>query len=90
MPFTKKLKQEEPLNYRPVSLTGIVCKMYEKIIEKQWTDYLERGVITDRQFGFRRGKSCVTNLLSFYSRMIDIIQERDGWVDYIYLNKKGI
>ena len=30
----------------------------------------------------------VTNLLSFYSRVIDIAQERDGWADCIYLNLK--
>ena len=28
----------------------------------------------------------VTNLLSFYSRVIDITQERDGWADCIYLD----
>ena len=41
--------KEEPLNYRPVSLTSIVCKICEKVIKKQWTQYLEReGIITDR------------------------------------------
>ena len=29
----------------------------------------------------------VTNLLSYYSRVIDITQERDGWADCIYLLK---
>ena len=29
--------------------------------------YLEKeGVLTDRQFGFRTGGSCMANLLSFY------------------------
>ena len=34
---------------------------------------------SDGQFGFRRGRSCITNLLSFYSR---------HRVDCIYLNLK--
>ena len=81
MPIYKKGNKEEPFNHRPVSLTSIVCKICE-IIKKQWTDYLEREVIlSDRQFGFR---SCVTNLLSFYSRVINITQERDGWADSIH------
>ncbi len=36
----------------------------------------------------RVGKSCVTNLLSYYDRVAETIQERDGWVDSIYLDFK--
>ena len=74
------------MNYRPVSLTSIICKVCEKIIKKQWTRYLEKEKrIMERQFGFREGKSCAANLLSFYSRVIGITQEREVWVDCIYL-----
>lgn len=41
-------------------------------------------VQTGRQFGLRN-RSCVTNLLSFYSRVVDVLRERDGWVDCVYL-----
>ena len=37
-------------------------------------------------FGFRKGRSCVTNLLSFYMRVIDEVQDREGWVDAMYLD----
>ena len=30
----------------------------------------------------------MANLLSFYSRVTDKIQERDGWVDCVYLDLK--
>ncbi len=51
--------------------------------------YLEGNeVIIKQQFGFRRGRSCVTNLLSFYSRVVDIMQERDGRADCVYLDLK--
>ena len=74
MPIYKNGNTKEPLHYRTVSLTSRVCKICE-VIKKQWTDYLEReGIITDRQFGFRTGRSCVTNLFSFYSRVIYITQ----------------
>jgi len=53
--------KEEPLNYKPMLLTSIVCKICEKVIKKEWTEYLEReGKVTDRQFGFRKGRSRVT------------------------------
>ena len=45
-------------------------------------------MITDRHFGFKRGRPYATNLLSFYSRIIDITQKRDGWADCIYLDLK--
>ena len=89
VPIYKSGNKEDPMNYRPVSLTSIVCKLCETVIKNQWTEYLERNnVISGRQFGFQKGKSCVTNLICFYSRVIDIIQERDGWADCIYLDLK--
>ena len=48
----------------------------------------ESKVLMDRQFGFREGRSCVTNWISFYSRVIDIVQESDSLVDCIYLDLK--
>ena len=89
VPIYKSGKKDEPLNYRPVSLTSVVCKMCERVFKRQWTEFLERHkLISNKQFGFRKGRSCVTNLLSFYSRVIDKVQERDGWVDCIYLDLK--
>ena len=89
VPIYKSGDREDPLNYRPVSLTSIISKLCEKIIRRRWVKYLEEwGIITAKQFGFREGSSCVTNLLSFYDRVIDIMQERDGWVDCVYLDLK--
>ncbi len=52
-------------------------------------EYLEEiHTLTDKQFGFRSGRSCVMNLVSFYSRAADIIQEREGWADCVYLDLK--
>merc|ERR1711980_83849 len=51
--------------------------------------YLEgSNVLTDKQFGFRSGRSCTANLLAYYSRVIEVVQERDGWVDGVYLDLK--
>ena len=92
MPIDKN-GNKEPLNYRTVSLNSIVCKICEKIIKKQWTDYLEReGILSERQFGFRTARSCVINLVSFYIKVIDskflyksnrYSTKMDGWIAYI-------
>ena len=89
VPIHKGGSKEDPMNYRPVSLTSVVAKICERIVKNRWMKYLEESnTLTGRQFGFRSGRSCVTNLLSFYSRAIDIIQERDGWADCVYLDLK--
>ena len=87
IPIYKGGDREDPLNYRPVSLTSVICKLCERIIKKRWTKFLEGNkLITEKQFGFREGTSCVTNLMSYYSRVVDVIQEREGWVDTVYLD----
>ena len=45
-------------------------------------------MISGKQFGFRKGRSCVSNLLSYYTRITEKVQERDGWTDSIYLDFK--
>ena len=63
-------------------------QIYEKVIKKEWNEDLEReGIITDRQFRFKTGSPYVTNLLSFYSCVIDITQG-DGRANCIYLDFK--
>ena len=89
VPIYKSGNKMEPLNYRPVSLTSILCKVCEDVIKDKWCKYLEgENILNEKQFGFRKGKSCVSNLLCFYSRVTDIVQEREGWVDSVYLDLK--
>ena len=89
VPLYKKGNRQCPLNYRPVSLTSVVCKLLEKLVRKRWVDHLEKHeMLSESQYGFRKGKSCVTNLLSYYDRVAETMQERDGWVDSIYLDFK--
>ena len=58
----KSGSKKDPLNYRPVSLTCIICKVYEQIIRSNLVEFLD-GKICNQQHGFSRGKSCLTNLL---------------------------
>ena len=89
VPIYKSGNKENPLNYRPVSLTSVVGKLCEKIIKEEWMKTLEEdSVLTNCQYGFRRGRSCSSNLISFYSRIVDIVQDREGWVDGVYLDLK--
>ena len=64
-------------------------KSVEKVIKARWIKHIEvTNILNARQFGFRQRRSCAINLICFYSRVIDIVQERDGWADCVFLNLK--
>ena len=63
-PIFKKGGKTKPENYRPVSLTSQPCKVMERIIREQITDHLEtNNLLSVHQHGFRKKRSCLTNLL---------------------------
>nr|VZI40999.1 unnamed protein product [Spirometra erinaceieuropaei] len=63
-PIHKNGSRASANNYRPVSLTSICCKVMERIIKRELMRFLEQNhLLCDAQHGFRRGRSCLTNLL---------------------------
>ena len=63
-PIFKKGDRNKAENYRPVSLTCILCKIAEHIIVSQMYDHLDYyGIFTDAQHGFRKKRSTETQLL---------------------------
>lgn len=63
-PILKKGDKHKPENYRPISLTSIICKTAEHIIHSQIMRHLDtHSLLTECQFGFRRRRSCESQLL---------------------------
>ena len=63
-PIFKKDKRADPANYRPVSLTSILCKTFEHILVSQIMKHLEdHQILCPNQFGFRAKHSCESQLL---------------------------
>ena len=63
-PLFKKGLPSMRTNYRPVSLTSVICKLMERIIASQLLEYLRsHGVISKQQHGFLARRSTTTNLL---------------------------
>ena len=63
-PIFKKGKRYDPSNYRPVSLTSVVCKTLEHILVSQIMKHLEtNSILCNNQYGFRARRSCESQLL---------------------------
>ena len=86
VPIYKKGDRSEVGNYRPVGLTSLSCKVLELIINDKIVDFLDvNELIRDTQHGFRKGRSCLTNLLEF----LDIVKDsfdQGKEVDISYLD----
>ncbi|WP_187791321.1 reverse transcriptase domain-containing protein, partial [Salmonella sp. S090_02723] len=86
VPIFKKGSRSSPGNYRPVSLTSIVGKMFEGLLRDYIQDYVTiNSIISDSQHGFTKDRSCQTNLICFYeevSRSLD----RGAAVDLVFLD----
>ena len=75
-PLFKKGEKYEPANYRPISLTCVTCKVMEHIIASQLMRFAESTeLFSDKQHGFRRNRSCETQLIELLS---DISKQLDG------------
>ena len=64
MPVFKKGDKSLAANYRPISLTCILCKVLEHILASNIVKHLDgQGILYDLQHGFREKRSCETQLI---------------------------
>lgn len=82
----KKGDKLDPSNYRPISLTSIVCRAMERILVKNLLPFLlEHDVIPDAQHGFLPGRSVITNLLVSANEWTKLMDQKLP-VDVLYLD----
>ena len=75
-PIFKKGEHYLPANYRPVSLTSVPCKILEHIVVSSLMEHLEKNtILCPQQHGFRKGKSCETQLLELTMELFDNTEE---------------
>ncbi|MEW8547734.1 MAG: endonuclease/exonuclease/phosphatase family protein, partial [Candidatus Thiodiazotropha sp.] len=75
-PVYKKGEKYQPENYRPISLTSVCCKIMEHVIASQIMNHGEtNNILYPLQHGFRRGRSCETQLIEFIDDLSSNLQE---------------
>ena len=80
----KKGCKSSASNYRPVSLTCILCKIYESIVREHIFNHVKE-FITRKQHGFMPGRSCFSNLLESLDIISDMLAKGED-VDIFYLD----
>ena len=86
MPLFKKRSRNKPENYRPVSLTSVVCKLLEiSIIDHMVKFLVKHKLINTSQHGFLKARSCLTNLLCFFEDITKWVDDGSP-VDVVYLD----
>ena len=75
-PIDKKWYKEDQWIYRPVGLTSVPEKIMQQVILGEITQH-GRGIqeIRPSQHRFMKGRSCLTNLNSFYDWVTRLLQE---------------
>ena len=88
LPLFKKRSINKSENYRPVSLTSVICKLLERLIKDHLVDFLVKNkLINPSQHGFLKARSCLTNMLCFLEDVTKWLDEGSP-VDIIYLDLK--
>ena len=84
VPVFKKGSKNAVQNYRPISLTSLVMKVYERVIASELLSIVE-GKIKPNQHGFLPLKSCESQLIPFTDSLARCLNEGSR-TDIIYFD----
>jgi hypothetical protein len=88
VPIFKSGDKHDPSNYRPVSLTCIVSKLFERILYSRVYAYLTaNNLLSSDQHGFRENLSCETQIITLFHDLAKAMDCRRD-VDVIFLDFK--
>jgi hypothetical protein len=80
----KKGNKSDVKNYRPVSLTCILCKVMESFIRDHIMEhFFINKLFTNKQYGFIKGRSTALQLLALLDKWTQDLEE-GGQVDVLY------
>ena len=82
----KKGNRHQAVNYCPISLTSVVCKLMETLLKHAFVKHLEdNDLLSKKQHGFVKGRSTTTQLLSYLTECTEVVAS-GGVVDAIYFD----
>ena len=89
LPIFKKGSRNKADNYRPISLTSIMCKLMESFVKDSIMTHMRvENLLSSKQYRFINGRSTMTQLLSYLDKCIDTMCLEDLWIQYISILPK--
>lgn len=86
MPLFKKGDRMKAENYRPISLTSLSCKLLEHVVHSNIMSHMDKfEVLDDAQHGFRKSRSCITQLISTVDDFANCLKSKQQ-IDAILLD----
>jgi Reverse transcriptase (RNA-dependent DNA polymerase)/Endonuclease-reverse transcriptase len=80
----KKGSKSNVSNYRPISLTCIICKVLESLMRDHLMMYfMQNNLFSPKQFGFIQGRSTSLQLINLVDQWTKSLEE-GGQIDIIY------
>ena len=78
----KKNEKSNMVNYRPLSMSNHVGKIWERVVNTAIIDHLEaNNLLSHRQHGFRRKRGTATNLTQLWEKIIDTVESEGALVE---------
>ena len=67
--YLRKELERKAENYRPISLTSIVCKLKKSVIKDSTMTHMRAEIVlSSKQYGFINGRSTAAQLLSYLNK----------------------
>ena len=86
IPIFKGGSRLEACNYRPISLTSHIMKIFERVIRKSLVNYLEcESKFSPNQHGSRSKRSTLSQLLQHHEEILKSLEDGNN-VDCVYLD----
>lgn len=68
-----------PVNYRPITMTNGLSKIFEGIVREAIIKHLKNfGIFDDTQHGSQKGRSTMTQLICQVDKVLDMIKDGDN------------
>lgn len=86
VPIHKKGSKADIENYRPISLTSLVMKIFERVLKDELLTRTEH-LLDPRQHGFLSSRSCTTNMVGFVDSVVHSLTDINNFsTDVVYFD----
>ena len=87
VPLFKKGQKQQPSSDKLVSLTSVACKVLEHIVHSNIIRHFDQNnILTVKQHGFKKRRSCVTQLVATIQGIASQLRSGRDQVDVILLD----